>query len=301
MKILHTVQEFLIVSVFLFSLHSQAMNLPVQPEAVDHPGSNSYRFSFRENKFDCLGRESRLVIPINQTLSTMVVFGHGQALDFEAYKETFFHLAKKGIVVLYPQYDRGFFDRQWIRMASDYNAIINCALKNLPQDLQIEFVVYSGHSKGAYVASIAASLESNQASSLLLLNSADIDEKSWSSVPSLIPVTIVTSDRDKVISDSVSKKLYEFSRSKKKQLIKLKSYTANERLLLEADHFWPLSKKRIVGGREVNAFHYFGLWKWLTAIALSPFEPERFSSYIYGDLASGKGVLDIRDDIIRNF
>lgn len=279
---------------------------PASPTDPLHPGSKIYSFGFQQKNLSCLGRSVAAVLPDGKvTNAPVVVFGHGQALDLKHYQATFEHLAKKGVAVLFPTYDQGFFDQDWTRMGSDYVEMTECALTQLSTTVSSDSVVYSGHSKGAYVASIAAGLAAKKNSkakpkAIVIFAAAGFNRAVDFIEPST-SLTVVYSDSDTIVGRNFSEDIYRAAPSLRKQLITLKSYTATTPPL-KADHMWPVTEPSFFGGGPENSFHYFGSWKWLTAAALDLSVGAKFADpYLYGDEAYDKGISGLADDFVRSW
>lgn len=295
--------------VILLFLSVDVLAAPAAPSDSDHPGSKSYPYQFTRHALKCLGRDVTVFAPtVMETAKQVpvVVYGHGQALKLEHYAGTFEHLAKKGIGVVFPMYDKGFFDQDWARMGSDYVAMSLCAIKSQP-NFSLGQVVFSGHSKGAYVASIASGLASRDKLSplpgaVVLFGLAGFDAETAAAISPTTAMTIVFSDREKVVSREFSESLYNGASSRLKQFIDVKSYPADENGgAISADHFWPQTKSAIFGGRSENALHYYGSWKWLVAAADDLAEGNKATHpYLYGSKAGDKGVTGLQDEIKRN-
>jgi hypothetical protein len=166
--------------------------------------------------------------------------------------------------------------------------------------------VFSGHSKGAYVASVAAGLSFKEnlplkPGSVVLFQPAGFDDV-WKSLDAETEVTVVHSEADKIVSRDISRELFERAPARNKQLIILKNYRSQGRDQLVADHFWPLSKRSIVGGGPESSFHYHGSWKWLTAAFLDLTDGGVGEQpYLYGNEAIAKGREDEKDELLRSF
>ncbi len=295
---------------FSFSVWSQ--NLAVSQADlsltdVGHPGSEIYDFNHSEKKYKCSKRDVFVYLPQPLKEDTpVVVFGHGQALNESHYLETYVHLARKGIAVIHPEFSSGFFDTNWKRMARDYVNLVNCVTDQVAQ-LDLNAIVFSGHSKGAYVAGIAGGLAfqenlSPKPASLVLLNSAGLDQSILSNLDPYVEITVVYSDKDKTVDRNISEDLYQFAPSLKKQFIEVISYPKSSGLVLKADHFWPLTKPTWLGGATKNLLHNYGSWKWLTSAALDAKDGASGTNpFLYGPLTTGKGVSGFEDKLIRNF
>lgn len=283
-------------------LWARTAELPAAPTDPSHPGSKIYSFAVSEKSGDCSGRKYTLFLPTapNKKLAPatsaawpVVVFGHGQALDVQHYRGTFEHLAGKGVAALYPVYDTGFFDQNWTRMAKDYVELTQCALRQHPS-LDPKRIVFSGHSKGAYVASIAATQVTTRSSlelkQVILFAPAGTDETSLSRWSPELPLTVVYSDQDRIVSRDISETIYSKAASRKKQFIFFKSFTNQASRPLAADHFWVLTRRSSFGGGPESSFHYHGSWKWLVAAALDLEED------LFGERALDKGLPGFRDE-----
>ena len=149
-----------LVAIFLASMTAAAIEgLPAQPTDPAHPGSAIAPYEVERADFVLDGRSVEVFLPKSATgpqKYPLIVFGHGQALGVEHYRRTLEHLARKGVVAIHPQFDTGFFDRNWRRMADDYNRLTAEALSRYANFIAADQIVYSGHSKGAYVALVAA-------------------------------------------------------------------------------------------------------------------------------------------------
>jgi apolipoprotein D and lipocalin family protein len=284
----------------------ELLNVVLPPTDPAHPGSPVYEAASGVSQKDlkCGDREVSVFLPTKASKPTgtlpAVVFGHGQALGLEHYQATFEHLAKKGVAVIYPTYDTGFFDQDWQRMGRDYLSLTDCAIKATNNVIAPNQLVFSGHSKGAYIASIAAGLApgANAAltpKSLVIFETAGFDASTAKSVASSTDVTLVFSDRDTVVKKSLTDSFYAAAKSQRKQIISLKSYPQGAaKAGITADHFWPMTKSSFAGGGPVGPLHYYGSWKWLTAAALD-LEP-----YVFGNQSTDKGLPGLTDDVKRN-
>lgn len=273
---------------------------PSAPTDPAHPGSKIYQHTSIRHNIQCLGRETAVFLSSKKTPQALVAFGHGQALDTPHYEGTHEHLARKGIASVNPPYDTGFFDRNWNRMGSDYAKIIECVADAFPNQIDRSKVIYSGHSKGAYVAQIAAGIANQQKLSsspkaLILFNPAGHDSATLKSIDPASSTTVVFSDQDTVVKRSESEAIYNQAASKKRQLLTIKSYSTNPPV--KADHFWSLTKPSTFGGGSESALHYYGSWKWLTAAAQDLENGGSFSSpYLYGAETIDKGLGAVLQD-----
>lgn len=268
------------------------------PSEPSHPGSKIYSYEAIKRDLRCNGRDVTVFLPSHTGADKIpaVVYGHGQALGLENYQGTLEHLAKKGVAAIFPTYDTGFFDQDWPRMGRDYVNLTHCAIQQTGEVIDRSRLVFSGHSKGAYVASIAAGLAekdmmSVQPKGVVLLATAGFDSSSAQHVAAATDVTVVYSDRDTVVARGFSDSFYSAVQSRRKQFIFLKSYPSGP----EADHQWPLTKGGLFGGGSEGPLHWYGGWKWLTAAALG------LDEYLHGAQSTDKGVPGLRDDVNKNF
>jgi apolipoprotein D and lipocalin family protein len=282
------------------------LSTPLAPTDPTHPGSKVYQHTSSRQVIQCLGRETTVYLSSKKTAQALVAFGHGQALDSSHYEGTHEHLARKGIASVSPPYDTGFFDRNWNRMGTDYAKIVECVADAFPNQIDRKKVIYSGHSKGAYVAQIAAGIANQQKLSstpkaLVLFNPAGHDVPTLKSIDAASATTVVFSDQDSVVKRADSESIYKQSASLKKQFLTIKSYTTNPSV--KADHFWTLTKPSTFGGGSESALHYYGSWKWLTAAADDLDGGGSFSNpFIYGRDVTEKGLgSSIQDERIANF
>ncbi len=279
-----------------------AFSLPPQPTEVEHPGSSQYQYQLFSEAFKFGGRDLHFYAPRELLESgqrlTLIVFGHGQATPVSGYNMTFEHLAKKGYAVLFPQYDSGFFDQNWVRMGSDFNALTLATIQRHSNSLSAERVVYSGHSKGGFVALVAAGLKSSFAKSLVLLSPAGFTEKEIKTIDVTVPVTLVWSEDDRIIKEELIQTIYKELPVSRKQMIRVLNYTE-----LKADHFFPLNRKFVFGGANgVSPFHFYSVWPWLVGAARDVEEGTlQTNSYLYGEKALGTGIIGFSHQVDKSW
>lgn len=270
------------------------------PTDANHPGSKVYFATVATKQLKCSGRNVDVFAPAEMNVSVpAVVFGHGQALDLKHYRKTFEHLAKKGVAVIFPAYDTGFFDQDWQRMGRDFVTLTECAVAQTPQ-IDRQKIVFSGHSKGGYVASIATGLAPElgkvQPQSAVVLEPAGADSSSLSKINPSVSLTVVFSEADTIVGREFSEKIYSEAKSEIRQFIFLKNYSDRK-----ADHMWPLTESTLFGGGTEGPFHYYGSWKWLVAAAEDLGAATRNTNpYLYGEEAGDKGD-GTKDEIRRSF
>jgi acetyl esterase/lipase len=191
-------------------------------------------------------------------------------------------------------------------MARDYISLSDCALKSITKSNTVKInpdnIIFSGHSKGAYVAGVAAGLAFKEQLALkpkavMLFEPAGLDEEANSAVDKEVIYNVIYSDKDKVVDRKIAEGIFQQVPSSKKQFIFVKSYPE-----LDAGHFWPLTKSSTFGGQNENAYHYFSAWKWLVALA-NDLKIGGLGSdhYLFGAEALNKGVAAIQDEITRSW
>lgn len=283
------------------------LQLPVRPTEPNHPGNSTYEYQVKKELIKINGQTTEVFLPLeiaNQSKKApLIVFGHGQAIGSDGYAMTFDHLVKKGYAVVHPGYDKGFFDQDWRRMASDYNQATMTAIQQFSNYIDSENIVYSGHSKGAYVALVAAGSPSLQQmkinlGSLVLFAPAGFDQEFLKNMNREIPLSLIWGDSDTIIKKDLMNTIYQNSPARQKQLITVVSYPT-----LKADHFFPLSKSTLVGGKNgISAFHFQGSWKWLIGAAqdLSS-NTQGTNTYLYGSESLSTGVEGLNHTAIRSW
>ena len=270
--------------------------LPMRPTDGRHPGSDFYPYKSMSRNFEIDGREIDLYLPVGVEEGVkvpVIVYGHGQALNSSHYEKSFIHYAKKGIAVIFPQYDRGFFDQNWERMGADFNSLTKKVLEMNTDILDTNRVVYSGHSKGAYVGLMAAGAPNfnNQAKSFVFFAPAGFDESYLSNINEKLPMSLIWGEEDNIIKKDLVMDVYKKAPNEFKQFIEVKNYPE-----LEATHFFIVSKRTIFGGtRGLSAYHYHGEFKWLMGAVRDLDNVDRISDdYLYGEKALESGIESVR-------
>ena len=209
-------------------------------------------------------------------------------------------MAQKGIAVIHPAFDSGFFDQDWRRMAKDFNDLTTATLEKSSARLHARQLLYAGHSKGGYIALMAAGApgSKNSVKALVLFAPAGYDAEYLKSLSPDIPVTLAWSDGDTVIKQSLITEIYSKLPSRNKQWILVKSYPSQK-----ADHFFPLSKSYFFGGQNgESAFHYFVTWKWMIGAVLDVAnETSVTNTFVYGAETGSTGVDGLSHNITRNW
>lgn len=290
--------KFILSAVFAFS--SLALAMPSQPTHPEHPSSPDPLYEVTRADRTVSGRSVEVFLPVTDQPVPVVVFGHGQAIDVTGYDQTFEHLASKGIAVIHPKYDNGFFDRNWTRMASDYNSLTARTISDLGDAINPNQIIYSGHSKGAYVALMAAGDRPEMApAALVLFAPADYNSSYLQRLNPETPLTIIWGESDSIIGKNVMTSIYNQAPSLKKQFIEVVSYPSRS-----ADHYFVQNKRFIFGGHDgTSAYHYFGVWKWLIGAAwdIQKSGSSVSNPYIYGEDAHQTGVEGLNHRIDRSW
>ncbi len=282
----------------------QPFALPDRPSDPQHPGSSTYSHTLQRETVKLNGRQVDVFLPVNSANPTakapVIIFGHGQAIGVEGYETTFKHFAQKGIAVIHPTFDTGFFDQDWRRMAKDFNDLAQAALEKYSSQIDSEQVVYAGHSKGGYIALMAAGAPNNRVHvrSLVLFAPAGYDADYLKALNPDIPVTLAWPDGDTVIKQSLITEIYGKLPVRNKQWILVKSYDS-----LKADHFFPLNKSYFFGGRDGESpLHYYASWKWLVSAAMDIQQNTNLTNpYIYGDQTASTGVDSLKHAVTKNW
>lgn len=306
-----------LIFVILFCMTSSlayAEPLPKAPIDANHPGSLVYAHSLFHETIAIRGRSVEFYAPADFKTSgvkiPVIIFGHGQAIDVTGYQETLEHIARKGVAVIFPTYDTGFFDRDWRRMANDFVSLSHDVLTKYSAFLNLDQVVFTGHSKGAYVALVAAGLPNSKQTgkqivkpaSIVLFAPAGFDTDYIKNIDPLTAVTLVWSDKDSIVSESLVNQIYEQLPSQKKQFITASSYkgTTPE---LNANHFFPLSKSFFFGGNDgISPFHFQGVWKWLLGATQDLQSGKKTDNiYLYGNEALDTGISSIKHKVKKSW
>ncbi len=254
--------------IILGTLSLSLMAVPSAPVDPEHPGYLTRGQSVMEVAISTIRSGSVLYLP--QTSSVLeqkiplIVFAHGQALKVKHYELLFKAMASKGFAVLYPQYDKGFFDRDWRRMGADYDAIVEQTLKDYPQ-LDNQRVLYSGHSKGGYIGLMALAHRSKSnyqwfPKASIFYSPAGFEEGSLTQIPTTHELTLVWPVGDSIIKKDLIDEIFLDLSIPQKQKIIVQGYEG-----LQAGHFFILSSRSLFGGSNgVGPFHWYGAltWSW---------------------------------------
>lgn len=299
-------KAMMLLIIGLVGAPAMAEGLPTQPTLASHPGSSVYPNQMTYQSQKIAGRSVDVFLPqaTNNNKVPVIVFGHGQAIDLSGYKLTFEHLAKKGVAIIFPQYDNGFFDQDWRRMADDFNRLTVETLSKYASIIDADKIVYAGHSKGAYIALMAAGApkRTNKVGSVVLFEPAGHDSEYTRGMDNKIPVTVTWADRDDTTKQDLIRDIYSQLPALQKQFIEVKSYVSTSPQL-PADHFFPLSKSFFFGGKDgISAFHFYGTWKWLLGAAWDLQEGDRRNNtYLYGAEAETTGTSSSKHIVTRTW
>lgn len=257
-----------------------AFDLPARPMDPQHPSSPS-RSSFEEIKINHIRRGSVLLLPTGREEKVpLLVFAHGQALNLKHYRILLEHFARKGAAVLYPKYDRGFFDTDWDRMGEDYARLTNFVLNDFPE-IDKSRVVYSGHSKGGYVGLSALNKGLNPLAAIFF-SPAGVNENALREMNPSVPLSIIYPEDDRIIKEEIIFDILKLAASNNKQLIKVAQYPD-----FSPGHFFLLTEKSLFGGRDgLNAYHFYGVIPWLFGALYQ-------NDFLYGDIALDSGAQGI--------
>lgn len=254
---------------------SGAFALPRAPLDPSHPGYIERGVKVKVLPIDFVRQGSVLFLPETegeeQGSLPLMVFAHGQALKVKHYELFLKMLASKGIAVLYPQYDKGFFDRDWKRMGEDYDSIVEKVLKSYPQ-IDKGNILYSGHSKGGYIGLMALSHRSKRAfdwfpKTSIFYSPAGFERGSLYQIPTQHSMTLVWPKEDSVIKKDLIDEIFEDTSTPRKQKIIVNGYDE-----LEAGHFFLLTSKLVfVGNDGIGPFHWYGVIPWTWGALRDPY------------------------------
>ena len=161
-------------------------------------------------------------------------------------------------------------------------------------------IIYSGHSKGGYIALMAAGLPKNELvispAAIVVFEPAGFNAEYYKRIDPNVPVTLTWGEADTVVSQSLMQQIYDGLPSSKKQMITVKSYDDRQ-----ADHYFPMSDTVFgFGHAGISAYHYHAVWKWLLGAAWDLETNKQTNPYLYGDEALASGVAKIRHLAVRN-
>lgn len=288
-------------AIICFCLSALAEELPERPSDPSHPGSDIYDSQNVEKiSVSANGRIGHLYIPSNYNgdeLLTLIAFGHGHAVPEFSYKKMLDHIGKKGFAVLYVPYDTSWRDQDFDRMSRDYNNFVAEALEEHSDKLDPDKVVFSGHSNGALVATMASGLPENEQrvrpAQLVVFAIAGVPSDYLERLDSDLKCSFVVGDADTNTPFRVSERSYEKANCSQKQLIHMASYND-----VEADH----GSFRTFGwgGDQESPLHWYGYWKFLLGAAMDIENGSLGTNdWLYGDRAELTGVPGLENEIER--
>ena len=188
-------------------------------------------------------------------------------------------------------------------MGDDFNKAVQEALVKYSSYLDAKKIIYAGHSKGGYVALTAAGSPSLaqlnfRVGSIIVFAPAGYDSEYIKNLDPQIPLTLIWSDADTIVKKDILTEIYNKAPSKNKQLITAVSYPE-----LKADHFFPLSKSYVFGGKNgISPLHYFGSWKWMIGAVRDLNNPQTLTdSYLYGTDALDTGINSLKHSALRSW
>ena len=265
-------------------------------QALDGPGGAAY--ISEEIKISDFATESDgywLYEPVAEQLDTahLVVFLHGYgALNPMIYGGWIKHLVKKGNVVVFPRYQKGILSTSPKDFPANTAKAIKDAIEYLKKDglapVYTDRISFVGHSYGgvisAHLAARHQKYELPFPQSVMLCSpgsgpfkGAVLDE--YSGIPASTRLLIMFSDRDHVVGDKFSYKVFNTATQvKDRNLIKQysdphgdpgissghnESYSIDEEL---DSGLRNVTTKRALRIGETNAVDYFGYWKLFDAL-----------------------------------
>lgn len=247
-----------------------AVALPAQPTNPADPGSASYRFNeVKRVPLTFNNQNGALYVPVmpGDAPLVLIAFAHGHVVPEIAYGAMYEHLARKGFAVLFIPYDQVADTRDFKVMAEVYQTWVEKVVTAYPTVLSSRRVIYSGHSKGALVASLAASLSSQPnrlvPHALVVFGLAGASPEQQK-IPKKTIITLVVGDQDNNTKPATSEKAFKLMRTEKKQLILVSSYVGFQPEMI-ASH----GSFRTLGllGNQVGPLHWFSYWKFLVSAA----------------------------------
>lgn len=285
---------------------AHARPLPARPTQAQHPGSNNYPYAqVTEIQETVDGRTGVLFLPrsgpaLNRPFPTLA-WGHGFMALKLFYRESFLHLARKGVAVLDVPYDTGAGDRDFDRMARDYNHFVAAVVARHPGVLDPHSVVFSGHSNGATVASMAAGLpvleRKIEAANLIAFEIAGKHVAYLHALNPHLPCTLVVGEDDHDDPVDFSKKVFS-EMACKKQLIIMKTYGDEFDHKVTTNHVAVQTFTWL--GPNTSVLHYYGFWKFMIGAAFDASAGGHATNpWLYGPEASSTGDDELKNTILH--
>lgn len=310
LKITHfrlTALSFVFYSVLVAGAAFASTPLPSAPTDPQDPGSAVYAYELERETLRIDGRTVELFLPRGLDAAPVIVFGKGQAMSARNYESTLVHLARKGIAVIFPQYDTGFFDQQWVRMGRDFASLTAKTLAERSSRLNESEVVFAGHSKGAYIALNAAALAQDvgvRPRGVVVFALAGFDASLIKKLPEDLALTLVMGEADTTVKPALTHDAYAGASARYRQKILVKNYRQTTPTL-DAGHFFAASRS-ITGGSLEGPYLYYGVWRWLVGAvrqaqvgSIFPSAPDEL--FLYGDRALETGVPGFRHERSRTW
>jgi hypothetical protein len=310
-------RALLLSSLTLFAAPAAfAEAVPEAPFALEHPGSLVYpNRGFTEERVPFNGRSGTLYLPTADKAADkaadrkaaeqkwpLLAFGHGYNSAEFTYRETFVHLARKGVAVAFVPYESE-GPRDFNKMARDYNRFVSVVLKKYPKLFDPAHVAFSGHSDGASVAFLASAAPQQAdanwvtpANIIAFAISKNIPA-AYKSIPAHVPCTLVVGEDDTEDPASFSKSVYQTLECRK-QTIVLRSYKDGFSEEVIADH----GSIRNIGwwGSQTSALHYYGYWKFMFGAALDAADGGTgLNKWLFGPEAAETGSKRLQHIIIK--
>lgn len=291
----------LVISLKLFAAFTIA-----PPSEVDHPGSLFYKYDdYTVHNYFYNGRKSVLYLPKGTSLQnklTLIVFGHGYGAIRYTYSTMLKHIAKKGFAILFISYDKNILDADYKRMAVDYKTITVNVLKKYEHYLDSNKVVYSGHSNGALVATMAAGLIEPfinfSPKQLTVFGIPLLKIEFLNRLSQNLVCNFITGESDESTPPSNAQYAYNNATCLKKQFIIISSYFNLSKPII-ADH----GSFRTMGwrGSQVGPLHWYSYWKYILGSAIDTSEGSKAENkWLYRIEAEDTGASDVKNIIFNS-
>lgn len=283
---------FLFLGLILSTLSFACDISDIVPQDPSHPASPQYNYGSKRIIKKIKDRELTLYLPMAGELprkkAPIVVFGHAKMTPRFLYEQTFRHLNGKGVAVIYPHYERWWFDAEYSRMARDFMNIAAEVVYEYAEELDKQHILFAGHANGASIALTAAGLTMSERK-LKPKAFVGFATTSWRNqylerLPINFDVTLIVGDEDRKAPYASSENIYQRLDVDRKQIIELSSFY-QQGIRFKANHTAAYTYGWT--GKRINLLHYHGYWKYLSAAAMTLDEHTPYvQRHIYGDLAA---------------